>query len=205
MDRADPIALQQTTPATPSHRQLLLQLVILASPVIVEQLCHTVVGLTDTWLANNLPSDAAAAAAAVGTISYIIWFVGLIVGAVGTGSTALIARAKGARHRRLANSVAGQSIVAAAVTGIVMGAVAYVGAPFWVRISGLEGQAATFALAYLKLLSFSLPFMTVLFAANACLRGAGDTLTPAIAMILVDVVNVVCSYGLTYGVWGFPK
>ena len=73
------------------------------------------------------------------------------------------------------------------------------------RISGLEGQAAAFALAYLKLLSFSLPFMTVLFAANACLRGAGDTLTPAIAMILVDVVNVVCSYGLTYGVWGFPR
>src|SRR5687767_6755477 len=101
MDRAEELTLTPAALETPSHRQLLLQLVILASPVIVEQLCHTVVGLTDTWLANNLPNDAAAAAAAVGTISYIIWFVGLIVGAVGTGSTALIARAKGARHRRL--------------------------------------------------------------------------------------------------------
>jgi Na+-driven multidrug efflux pump len=205
MDRAEAIPLEHVTPATPSYSELLGQLLVLALPVILEQLCHTVVGLTDTWLANNLPRDAAPAAAAVGTISYITWFVGLIVGAVGTGSTALISRAKGARHRRLANSVAGQSIVAAAVVGIALGSVAHFGAMFWVRISGLEGQAAVFALSFLKLISFSLPFMTVLFAANACLRGAGDTLTPAIAMILVDVVNVICSFGLTYGKWGFPR
>jgi putative MATE family efflux protein len=205
MDRADPIALGGTTVTAPSYGELFGQLLVLALPVILEQLCHTVVGLTDTWLANNLLRDAAPAAAAVGTISYITWFVGLIVGAVGTGSTALISRAKGARHRRLANSVAGQSIVAAAVVGVTLGAVAYFGAVFWVRMSGLEGQAAVFALSFLKLISFSLPFMTVLFAANACLRGAGDTLTPAIAMILVDVVNVICSFGLTYGKWGFPR
>ena len=35
--------------------------------------------------------------------------------------------------------------------------------------------------------------------------GAGDTLTPAIAMIVVDVVNILFSFGLTYGLGGLPK
>jgi putative MATE family efflux protein len=206
MDRAQPLKLEYERSAvdTPGYRGLLRPLLVLALPVIAEQLCHTVVGLTDTWLANNLPKDAAAAAAAVGTISYVLWLIGLLVGAIGTGSTALISRAKGARHRRLANSVCGQSVVAAAATGIALGLIAWAGAGFWTEMTGLTGQARAFAFSYLKMLSASLPFLTVLSVANACLRGAGDTLTPAVSMIVVDVVNVVCSFGLTYGKWGLP-
>jgi putative MATE family efflux protein len=43
-----------------------------------------------------------------------------------------------------------------------------------------------------------------MFTANACLRGAGDTLTPAIAMITVDVVNAIVSVTLTWGLLGLP-
>jgi putative MATE family efflux protein len=207
MDRAEALDLEHVrSPVdTSGYGVLLRPLLVLALPVIAEQLCHTVVGLTDTWLANNLPADAASAAAAVGTISYVLWLIGLIVGAIGTGSTALISRAKGARHRRLANSVCGQSIVAAALAGAALGLGAWAGAPFWVDMTGLTGQAHAFALSYLKMLAASLPFMTVLFVANACLRGAGDTLTPAVSMIIVDVVNVVFSYSLTYGRLGLPR
>src|SRR5207244_3706882 len=47
-------------------------------------------------------------------------------------------------------------------------------------------------------------FSMVMFAANACLRGAGDAVTPAAAMIVVDLVNVVVSFALTRGWWGLP-
>src|SRR2546423_635276 len=93
------------------NRQLLRQLIWLSVQVLAENLLHLFVSLTDTYLANHLP-DAPdlrpAAASAVGTIGYLIWFIGLIVGAIATGSTAIIARAVGARHRSLANSVCGQ-------------------------------------------------------------------------------------------------
>src|SRR4051812_41185435 len=158
----------------------LLRVVLgLALPALVEQIFNFLVGLNDTWLANNLPKDVApAATAAVGTISYLLWFIGLIVSAVGTGSTALISRAKGARHQRIANSVCGQSVSAGLVLGVLMGVVLYAWAGFWIGLTGLTGDAAALALSYLRMLAFSIPFMTVLFVANACLRGAGDTLTP---------------------------
>jgi putative MATE family efflux protein len=43
-----------------------------------------------------------------------------------------------------------------------------------------------------------------MFAAGAALRGAGDTLTPSIAMVIVDVVNFFCTVGLTHGRFGLP-
>jgi putative MATE family efflux protein len=138
-------------------------------------------------------------------VAYVLWFVGLIVGAIGTGSTAIIARATGARHRSLANSVCGQSVTAAVMLGIVLGTLLYLFGESLVLATELKGKAAEFALSYLRILCISLPFSTLMFAANACLRGAGDTRTPAISMMIVDVVNVIFSFGLTYG-WGiFPE
>src|SRR5580658_2330724 len=81
-----------------TNRLLLKQLLALAGPVWIEQILHMLVGLNDTYLANHLPSHAADAGAAVGTITYFLWFIGLLVASIGTGSTVLIARAKGARH-----------------------------------------------------------------------------------------------------------
>src|ERR687897_797165 len=88
-----------------SRGTLVRALLALAAPVLAEHALHILVGLTDTYLANHLERSKAEATAAVGTVGYIFWFIGLFAGAVGTGSTAIIAREVGARHRRRANSV----------------------------------------------------------------------------------------------------
>lgn len=191
-----------------SYPTLLRQLLWLATPVLAEHLLHVGVGLVDVYLANHLVEDAsinAAATAAVGTITYIMWFIGLLVGAVGTGATAIIARATGAKHRTLANSVCGQAIAVAALMGAITGVGFFLLAEPIAALSQLEGPARVFAVDYLRLLGLAMPLMMVLFAANACLRGAGDTLAPAVVMIVVDVVNIVVSFALVYGLWGAPR
>jgi len=205
--RATVLATREGAPAgAVRERGLIAQLLALAGPVWAEQALHMMVGLNDTFLANHLPDQGkrAAATAAVGTVSYVLWFIGLIVGAVGTGSTAIIARAKGARHRGLANSVCGQSVTASIILGLVIGLVMVAGARVWVGMTALGHPADEFALRYLRMLGWSLPFTTVMLIAAACLRGAGDTLTPAVVMIILDVVNMFFSVGLTYGWWGMP-
>src|SRR5947207_15804929 len=105
-----------------ANARLLRQLIWLSAPVLAENALHMFVGFNDTWLANHLPDTPdlrPAAASAVGTVMYLVWFIGLIVGALATGSTALIARAVGARHRSLANSVCGQSVLLSVVLGLV--------------------------------------------------------------------------------------
>ena len=105
----NPVALEYTAPIPARRESLLRELLFLAGPVFAEQVLHMLVGLNDTYLANHVEAHAsaknAAASAAVGTVSYMLWFVGLMTGAVGTGATAIIARATGAKHRSLANSI----------------------------------------------------------------------------------------------------
>src|SRR5215831_2201643 len=123
---------------------LLRELFLLSMPVLAEQVLHMFVGLNDTYLANHVEHGAspenAAAAAAVGTVSYILWFVGLISGAVGSGATAIIARATGAKHRRLANSICGQAMSAAIIVGLVLWATMCFFAGHLSGMTGLSGQ-----------------------------------------------------------------
>ena len=198
------VPLAYAPPPAWTTRSLAAALLRLFGPVLAENLLHMGVGLTDVYLAGNLKAHAAAATAAVGVVGYVLWLVGLITGAIGTGSTAIIARAVGARNRRLANSVCGQSIGAAALTGAVIAAVFYVAAGPLTRLTGLSDEAAGYTLYYFRILSLSLPFSMVMLAAGACLRGAGDTLSPAAAMIVVDVVNMGTSAALARGWLGLP-
>ncbi len=195
----------KTMPEAAPLSGVLRSVIWLALPIMAEQILSMAVGLTDTYLANHLGGDAAAPTAAVGTMAYIMWFIGLIVGSIGTGSTAIIARASGARHRSLANQVAGQSISGALIVGLIMAVVLWVSADGVVYIAGLAPDARGFARQYLRILSLSLPFSMIMFTANACLRGSGDMLRPAMVMVLVDITNVIASFGLTYGWWGMPK
>jgi putative MATE family efflux protein len=188
-----------------SHFGVARSLLVLALPVLAEHLLHMLVGMSDTYLANHLPADQADAAAAVGTVSSFTWFLGLLVGAIGTGSTAIIARATGARHRRLANSVTGQSVSTAVAVGVALALLLFFFAYPATLMTGLSAPARVFAYDFLRTLSWSVPFMMLMLVANACLRGAGDTLTPALVMIAVDVLNVFFSFGLTYGKWGLPN
>ena len=189
-----------------SSRVLLAELLWLALPVVAENMLHMLVGLTDVYLASHLPQPrvAAAATAAVGSVSYILWLIGLIAGAIGTGSTAIIARAIGAKHQSLANSVCGQSVTAAVLTGLLLAGFFVVFAIPSAAITGLTGQSHEYALYYIRILSLALPFSILMYAASACLRGAGDSITPAISMIVVDVVNMGFSAALARGWWGFP-
>ena len=190
--------------AAESTKQLLRELLALAVPVWIEQVLHMLVGLNDTYLANHLPVDAPSAGAAVGTITYVLWFIGLLVGSVGVGSAALIARGTGARHRRLVNRVTGQSVAASVLIGIFVGIILYLAATPIIRFTQLQGPAFSYAHTYLRLLSVSLPFTMLMFIGNSCLRGGGDTVTPAVLMVIVDLVNMLCSFALCRGWFGLP-
>ena len=189
----------------PAPASLLAELLWLAFPIVVENMLHMMVGLTDVFLASHLPpAQSADATASVGSISYVLWLIGLVAGAIGTGSTAIIARAVGARHQSLANRVCGQSVTAAVLIGLALTAILVVGQAPIAVMTGLTGQAYAFSLFYIRILSLSLPFSILMYAASACLRGAGDSVTPAISMIVVDVVNMVSSAALARGWWGLP-
>lgn len=164
---------------------------VLCWPILIESFLNSLVGLTDTVLSAQLGVPETDA---VGSAAYILWFTGLIVMAIGVGTTAMISRSVGRGRLAVANAAAGQSLLLAAGIGSVVAVlVALAGPGLGGALTKSERGAEAFS-TYLQIVAAGTPFMAVLAAGIAALRGAGDSMRPLWAMVVVNLVNVVASW-----------
>lgn len=168
---------------------------VLSWPVLVESFLNSLVGLTDTVLAAALV-DGEAATDAIGGASYIMWFIGLTIMAIGIGATALISRAVGGGKFAVANAALGQTILMAVFLGVLVGfGVATMASPVAQLLNMSDAATQAFDV-YMSTVAMGVPFTAVLFAGIACARGAGDSIRPLHAMFVVNIVNVCLSFAL---------
>jgi putative MATE family efflux protein len=168
-------------------------IVALSWPVLVDSFLNSLVGLTDTVLSAGISE---AATDAIGSASYIIWFIALVFIALDVGATALISRSVGASRMAVANAGVGQTLLLAIVCGAFIGTLTAAGAWPLPSLMGLSGEAVPAFRIYLWILSADAPVMAVLFAGIACLRGGGDSFRPMRAMIVVNLANIILSFVL---------
>jgi len=177
------------------------QVAVLAVWPLLEQVLAFFVGLTDLLISGRLAEGAERVAIldAMGLGGYVGWFFNILQGAVATGVMALVSRATGARDSRLACRGLGQGLWLGVVAGILTWIILKLGIGPLIHWVGLSPAAAKQADIYLNLLALSGPFSGALFAINAALRGSGDTRTPFLGMIVVNLVNMSASWLLTLG------
>ncbi len=190
------------------HPASISLLLSLALPTLIEQFLSAGIGFTDTLVAGHTGNTAelhAAAAAAVGAMTYLQWFAGLMTAAFNAGAMAVIARSIGAKRPRLANRVAGTVCSGAILVGLAIALLFYSGAPFLVGfLFRLRGLAAELGIQYLRIMSFTICLQTLGQVGMACLRGAGDTFRPMLITTAIFLVNIVASPALTFGWFGLP-
>ncbi|HEY7127484.1 MAG TPA: MATE family efflux transporter [Ktedonobacterales bacterium] len=192
-------------PATLSRRVWALAL-----PAIGEQVLALLVGLSDTFLTGHLSTQAMAqlgygradAVAGVGAAGMITWVVLTLFFAVGVGATALVARAVGAKDRGLGTRSAGQALILGALSGILLTVVALPLVRVVIDVIGVQGTVADLAAAFLRIFALGLPAVGVAYAANASMRGSGDTRRPLIVMMVVNGTNIAASWLLMNGLPG---
>jgi putative MATE family efflux protein len=180
---------------------------LLAWPVLVQQLLIFSVNLSDSFLAGWFPppdpSKHVAYQAAQTTASYLDWLITCFTVFVTVGSTALVARFVGAGDRANAVHATNQSITLAVVFGLMGTVVGLSGVENLVRLLRLNGDAAAFAVLYLRPIFALLTSQMIEQAGIACLVGAGDTRTGMFVRGGVALVNLPLAWGL-FHVMGFP-
>lgn len=176
---------------------------VLSWPVMVESFLNSFVGLTDTALAAQIGE---AETTAIGAASYIMWFIGLIIMALGVGATALIARSIGKGRQAVANAVLGQTVLLSWISGVLTGLFIAGAAGPVASLLSLSDQAAEAFDNYIFVIACGVPAASMLFTLIACARGAGDSIRPLWAMMLRNVVNLLVSWMLSgVDVYGFTN
>ena len=174
----------------------------LALPAMGEQMLSMMVGIVDTYLVGHL---GAASLAAVGLANQWVFMATMLFGAIATGATALIARFVGAREESQADEVLRQSMLLGAGIGVFATVMGLTLAEPAMRLLGAEEDVVILSASYLRVVSSIFFFSTLMFIGNASMRGAGDTRTPLLVMVVVNVLNVAVAWTAINGPFGLPK
>ncbi len=160
------------------------------------------VQLVDTALVGHLGEDALAGVRLAGQI---FWFSQAGMVAVGVGSTAIIARNVGAGNAHLASRTLQNAILMSLIWGVAVGLAMWFLGSWGLGALGAEPDAKHEGTTYLKAAAVGMPFWSMVFAGNASQQGAGDTRTPMMTGIVINVANIIIAYTLINGVGPAPK
>lgn len=187
-----------------SPKQIMNQRVVLllALPIIGENLLQTAVGAIDTLLVSRIGDDAIAG---VGVGAELVFFMLAILSAVTVGATVLVSQAIGSGDQDRSNRLARQAITWGIMIAIPLSIVGYFATPSLVNLFGAEPDVTQYAIEYFEVIAATSVVLLLSFLCGAVLRGAGDSRTPLKAAILANIVNIVLSYALIFGHLGLPE
>jgi len=119
------------------------------------------------------------------------------------GTTAQVARAGGAGESETARRLGAQAVWLSLGFGIAVSVlVAALAAPL-VSLMGGEGEAADYAVTYLRIAAVGFPAAFLALGGQGYLRGVADLRTPLAIVIAGNVVNLVLEVLFVYGFgWG---
>ena len=119
------------------------------------------------------------------------------------GTTAQVARAGGAGERETARRLGAQAVWLSLAFGITVSLLVAVLAEPLVSLMGGEGEAADYAVTYLRIAAVGFPAAFLALGGQGYLRGVGDLRTPLVILIAGNVVNLVLEVLFVYGFgWG---
>lgn len=178
------------------------QIITIALWPLLEQVMSFICTSTSLYLATKMGSsgeETTQLVSGIGVTGYVMWLGFLMQGAVGMGATAIVSRCTGARKFAEGNYAANQAAVLGLLAGLLSALLMYVTADFLVvDLLQLSDFAQEVAMRYMHTGCWVAIFSGVVFAANAALRGAGDTRTPFFIMLAVDGLNIVFSLVFVY-------
>ena len=94
-------------------------------------------------------------------------------------------------------------VLAGRVISAAVVALTFVSTPAIVDAFGPASDVREFAITYLRIASFGVAALLVMFAATGVLRGLQDTRTPLVVAVVANLVNIVLNVTFVYGFdWG---
>lgn len=179
-------------------RALLVSVIALAWPTVLQELLTTMVQYADTAMVGQL---GATASASVGLTASVTWLVNGPLGATGVGILSCIARSLGAGNRERASRAAQQAVFLAIIVGLLMGGLS-VGCS-WALPGWLGADEGIRALAgdYFRIICLPMPFRASAIIFGSVLCAFGNTKTPMLVNLFMNLCNLFGNTLLIGGSW----
>ncbi len=180
----------------------LREVITLATPVVLQQISATAMGVVDSAMVGRLgPTQLAA----VGFGSIWLWTVFSLCYGTASGVQTFVSQYDGAGRQRESGAWIWQGLYALVPSALV---VVLIAAPFVPTLLSLLGPSAEMQGAAAAYVGARLPGEVAFAGLMVCTsfyRGIGDTRTPMLVTFGANLVNAVLDYGLIFGKLGLPE
>lgn len=189
-------------PDAPAVKELYKNCIMIAWPAVVEGVLLSIINSIDTMMVGTM---GAAAIAAVGLTSQPRMILLMLIQSLCAGTTAVVARRKGAGDQNSANACLHQSLTIAMLLALLMAFIGYTAAYPLMRFSGANEDTIEMAVTYFRVICLALPFNGLTMCICAGMRAIGQTRITMTTNIIANIVNVIGNFLLINGNFGFPK
>ena len=166
----------------------------LAIPSILANITIPLVGLVDTAIVGHISDASAIGGIAVGTMLFdlLYWNFGFLR----VGTSGMTAQAFGRNNDKEVATILAQSLAISALATLLIWAVQWLFVTAALACVPCSPEVATFARKYFFIRIWAAPATLSLMAFKGWFIGVQDTVSPMATDIVVNVVNMVASYGL---------
>ena len=174
-------------------------LLAFSMPILFGNVLQSINGSVNAiWVGKFLGE---AALAAVGNSNVVMFLLFGVLFGFSMASTIMVAQCVGAKNIAEAKRVVGTSAVFFLGLSLIMSWAGFALAQLLVTWLRTPPDALPLALIYMRIIFLALPFMGGLFFLMAVLRGAGDSRTPFIYLVMSVVLDIALNPLLIFG-WG---
>lgn len=179
------------------------RLFLFAMPILVGNVLQTLdASVNSVWIGRYLGEAALTASSNANTVLFLL--LGALFGA-SMAATILIGQYVGAHRLLDAKRVVGTSTSFSFAVAIVMAGLGLAIAEPLLAAMKTPLAAMPLAVAYMRVIFLSLPFLILYIFATSVLRGAGDSKTPLYFLILNVVLDIALNPLLIFGLGPVPR
>ncbi len=177
--------------STLRDRSMMRTIVTLAWPTIMEQALQTIVSYADTAQVGAIGANASAS---VGLTTTMMWLINAPMFAMAMGVLSCISQARGAGDQTRVHRAAMQSVYLILFLGCILGVLTLSISPFLPGWLGADPEIQKDAAVYFAIVCSPMVFRasSILFA--SVLRAVGDTKTPMLINIGMNVINITLNF-----------
>jgi MATE family multidrug resistance protein len=172
--------------------------IVLAVPVMVGQLGHIMVNVSDSMMVGRVGVIPLAAATFAGAIYTLLLLFGL---GVSYAITPLVAAENPANKSRLMQFLQ-NGFIMNLVLGIILSVIGF-SLSYFLDYFGQEPEVAAQAKPYLRIMSWSIVLVMIFQNFRQYAEGLSDTVSPMIVSIIGNLLNILLNWVLIFGHWGF--
>lgn len=187
----------------PQSRPLWQRFAVFLLPLMASNILQALSGTVNSIYIGQLIGVEALAATA--TFFPIMFFLMSFIIGLSAGSTILIGQAWGARNIAKVKQVAGTTLAAALVLGLVVALIGGIWTDQIMTVLGAPENIRHLAVGYARIVLIGMPGFFLFLVVTSVLRGVGDTITPLFSLIMSMLVGLLVTPALILGWFGLPQ